>query len=46
MFVGRKYLLTKSCVCGKYWPIVGGNAITAAAKMTGMTPAMFTLSGM
>ena len=46
MFVGRKYLLTKSCVCGKYWPIVGGNAITAAAKMTGITPAMFTRSGM
>ena len=44
--VGRKCWLTKSCVCGKYWPIVGGNAITAAAKMTGMTPAMFTLSGM
>ena len=27
-------------------PIVGGNAITAAAKMTGITPAMFTRSGM
>ena len=38
--------MTKSCVCGKYWPIVGGNAITAAAKMTGITPAMFTRSGM
>ena len=25
--LGRKCSLTKSCVCGKYWPIVGGNAI-------------------
>ncbi len=46
MLVGRKCSLTKSCVAGKNWPIVGGNAITAAAKMTGMTPAMFTRSGM
>ena len=36
----------KPCVCGKYCAIVGGNASTAAAKMTGMTPAMFTRSGM
>ena len=36
---------TKPCVDGKYWPIVGGNAISAAAKMIGMTPAMFTRSG-
>ena len=27
------------------WPIVGGNAIREAAKMTGITPAMFTRSG-
>ena len=36
----------KLCVCGKNWPIVGGNAMIAAAKMTGITPAMFTRSGM
>ena len=46
MPLGVKWRLTKSCVCGKYCPIVGGNAITAAAKMIGMTPAMFTRSGM
>src|SRR3954453_17595931 len=27
------------------WPTVGGNAMSDAAKMTGMTPAMFTRSG-
>ena len=27
-------------------PIVGGSSSTAAAKMTGITPAMFTRSGM
>ena len=27
------------------WPIVGGKAMIEAAKMTGMTPAMFTRSG-
>jgi hypothetical protein len=32
-------------VCGKNCPIVGGNAITAAAKMIGITPAMFTRIG-
>ena len=36
----------KLCVGGKNCAIVGGNAITAAAKMIGMTPAMFTRSGM
>ena len=30
---------------GTSWPTVGGNAMIAAAKMTGMTPAMFTRSG-
>ena len=40
-----KLRLIQGCVCGKNWPIVGGNAITAAAKMIGMTPAMFTRSG-
>ena len=34
------------CVVGKNWAIVGGNAMIAAAKMIGMTPAMFTRSGM
>ena len=38
--------LMKLCVDGKNCAIVGGNAITAAAKMTGMTPAMLTRSGM
>ena len=42
---GWKCWLMKLCVFGKNWPIVGGNAITAAAKMIGMTPAMFTRSG-
>ena len=37
--------MTKSCVAGKYCAIVGGNARIAAAKMIGMTPAMFTRSG-
>ena len=37
--------LTKSRVAGKYCAIVGGNARIAAAKMIGMTPAMFTRSG-
>ena len=41
-----KWLLMKLCVVGKKLAIVGGNAITAAAKMIGMTPAMFTRSGM
>jgi hypothetical protein len=27
------------------WPIVGGKAMIEAAKMTGITPAMFTRSG-
>ena len=27
------------------WPTVGGKAIRLAAKMTGITPAMFTRSG-
>ena len=27
------------------WPTVGGKAMIEAAKMTGMTPAMFTRSG-
>ena len=27
------------------WPIVGGKAMIEAAKITGMTPAMFTRSG-
>jgi hypothetical protein len=42
---GWKYVLTKSCVAGMYCAIVGGNASTAAAKMTGITPAMLTRSG-
>ena len=29
----------------RIWPIVGGNAISEAAKITGMTPAMLTRSG-
>ena len=41
-----KCALTKFWVCGKYWAIVGGKAMIAAAKMIGMTPAMFTRSGM
>ncbi len=44
--VGEKFELMKVCVCGKNWPIVGGNAMIAAAKMIGMTPAMLTRSGM
>ena len=36
----------KFCVLGRNEPIVCGNASSAAAKMTGMTPAMFTRSGM
>ena len=27
------------------WPIVGGNAMIEAAKITGITPAMLTRSG-
>ena len=34
------------CVFGANDPIVCGSASSAAAKMTGMTPAMFTRSGM
>ena len=41
-----KCWLMKLCDAGKKLAIVGGNAITAAAKMIGMTPAMFTRSGM
>ena len=35
------------CVVGVLisWPTVGGKAISDAAKMTGITPAMFTRSG-
>ena len=36
----------KVCVLGTNEPIVCGSASSAAAKMTGMTPAMFTRSGM
>ena len=32
-------------VHGTSWPTVGGKAMIAAAKMTGITPAMFTRSG-
>ena len=32
-------------LCPSSEPIVGGMAIMLAAKMTGMTPAMFTRSG-
>ena len=42
---GWKFVFTKSRVAGKYCAIVGGNARIAAAKMIGMTPAMFTRSG-
>ena len=31
--------------CWMSWPTVGGKAMIDAAKMTGMTPAMFTRSG-
>ena len=31
--------------CLMSWPTVGGKAMIDAAKMTGMTPAMFTRSG-
>ena len=41
-----KCLLMKVCVVGKKLATVGGSAMIAAAKMTGMTPAMFTRSGM
>src|SRR2546423_15474146 len=41
----EKCALIHDCVEGKNCAIVGGNAITAAAKKTGMTPAMFTRSG-
>ena len=40
-----KCWLIQAWVCGKNWPIVGGNASSAAAKMIGMTPAMFTRIG-
>src|SRR4051812_29664333 len=36
----------KPAVAGKNCAIVGGNAMIAAAKITGMTPAMLTRSGM
>ena len=36
----------KCWLCGKNEPIVCGSASSVAAKMTGMTPAMFTRSGM
>ena len=36
----------KLCDFGKNCATVGGNAMIAAAKMIGMTPAMFTRSGM
>ena len=32
-------------VHGTIWPTVGGKAMIAAAKITGITPAMFTRSG-
>ena len=35
-----------AALVGLKLPIVGGNARIAAAKMIGITPAMFTLSGM
>ena len=44
--LGVKCALMNPCVCGKNCPIVGGKAMIAAAKMTGITPAMFTRSGM
>src|SRR6266536_817371 len=44
--VAEKLLLIHDCVAGNIEAIVGGNARIAAAKMTGMTPAMFTRSGM
>jgi hypothetical protein len=43
--VGVKCSLMKPCVCGKNCATVGGNAMIAAAKMIGMTPAMLTRSG-
>src|SRR2546430_614403 len=43
---GEKLLLIQLCVDGNIDATVGGSAMIAAAKMTGMTPAMFTRSGM
>ncbi len=43
---GRKFRLTKPVHDGMNSAIVGGSAMIAAAKMTGITPAMFTRSGM
>ena len=43
---GEKCALMKFCVLGRNEPSVCGSASSAAAKMTGMTPAMFTRSGM
>ena len=42
----RSAWLMNVCVLGANEPIVCGSASSAAAKMTGMTPAMFTRSGM
>ena len=44
-FPGWKWVLMKAWDLGKYCATVGGNARIAAAKMIGMTPAMFTRSG-
>src|SRR5437762_2006473 len=44
--LGWKWLFTNERVLGMNWPTVGGKAISAAAKMTGITPAMFTRRGM
>src|SRR3954453_16623715 len=41
----EKWALIQLWVVGKNCAIVGGNAITAAAKITGITPAMFTRRG-
>ena len=43
---GAKWVLIQVFVLGTNEPIVCGSASSAAAKMTGITPAMFTRSGM
>ena len=41
----EKLALIQFCVLGRNEPTVCGSARIVAAKMTGMTPAMFTRSG-
>ena len=44
--LGEKCVLMNDCVPGANELTVCGSASSAAAKITGMTPAMFTRSGM